>query len=106
MAADIRGTLVFDDNSGCLFLESENGQRLPVVWPAGASWRADPPAVKLQGQFIEPGSFVEGAGGALQHERVQELAGTAVADAAQECAGPAGEIAFFNIGGDVRVVPE
>jgi len=62
MDADIRGTVVFDEGSGCLLLELENGDRLPVVWPAGASWRADPPAVALQGQLIEPGMSVDGGG--------------------------------------------
>lgn len=81
--------------------ESEDGIQSAVVWPAGASWCVDPPAVELQGQLFEPGMIVEGAGGAFQHEQVEEVAGTAVADAAQACAGPAGEVAFFNLGSEV-----
>lgn len=104
MSAEIKGTVVFDKDSGCIFLESENGERSPVVWPAGTSWHANPPAVELQGQLIEPGMFVEGAGGALHYERVEELAGTAVADAAEKCAGPTGEVAFFNMGSEVSVL--
>ncbi len=105
MDAEVRGTVVFDENTGCLFLELEN-IRYPVVWPAGASWRADPPAVELQGQLIEPGMSVDGGGGYLNYEGVEEDAGIIVADAAQACAGPTGEVAFFNIGGDVSVVTD
>ena len=105
MAAIVKGTVVFDKNTGCLFLELEN-IRYPVVWPAGASWQADPPAVKLQGQLIKPGMSVQGGGGYFKYEGVKALAGTVVADAAQACAGPTGEVAFFNIGSDVRVVTE
>ncbi|HSQ38157.1 MAG TPA: hypothetical protein VLS92_09730 [Acidimicrobiia bacterium] len=106
MDALIRGTVVFDEGSGCLLLEFEGGGRLPVVWPAGASWRADPPAVELQGQLIEPGVFVEGGGGYLYYEEVREMAGTAVADAAQACAGPTGEVAFFNRGSEVSITAD
>ncbi len=101
MTAEIRGTIVFDGDSGCIFLESEEGARSAVVWPAGASWRAEPPTVELQGQLLESGMIVEGVGGALHHEQVEEFAGRAVADAAQACAGPAGEVAFFNLGSEV-----
>lgn len=106
MTAEVRGTVVFDEDSGCLFLDTESGGRLPVVWPAGAAWRSDREAVELHGQLIEPGMFVEGGGGHLHYERVQELAGTAVADAAQACAGPTGEVAFFNMGSDVSVIAD
>ena len=106
--AQVGGTLVFDENTGCLFLanDEEGNGRLPVIWPAGASWRADPPAVKLQGQLIEPGMTVLGGGGYHQHELIKEFAGTIVADAAQACAGPTGEIAFFNIGSSVKIVAD
>ena len=99
------GTVVFDENTGCLFLELEN-HRYPVVWPAGASWRANAPAVELQGQLIEPGMSVEGGGGYLKYEHIKVSAGTAVADAAQACADPTGQIAFFNMGSDVKVVTD
>lgn len=102
--AEIKGRVVFDEGSGCLLLEFEGGGRLPVVWPAGAAWRADPPAVELRGQRIEPGMVVDGGGGYLHYEEVREIAGTAVADAAQACAGPTGEVAVFNRGSAVRVV--
>lgn len=106
MDADIRGTVAFDGGSGCLLLELENGERLPVVWPYGASWRADPPAVELQGQLIEPGTVVEGGGGYLHYEQVRESAGTAVADAAQACAGTSGEVVFFNRDSEVSIIAD
>ncbi len=103
MDAEVRGIVVFEENTGCLLLEFEN-RRYPVVWPAGASWQADPPAVELQGQLIKPGMAVDGGGGYLKYEQVKESAGTVVADAAQRCAGPTDEVAFFNLGQDVSVV--
>ncbi len=49
---------------------------------------------------------VLGGGGYHQHDLIKELAGFRVADAAQACVGPTGEIAFFNIGSDVNVVTD
>lgn len=107
MAAEIKGMVVFEEASGCLLLEhGEGSERVPVVWPDGASWRADPPAVVLRGQPIEPGSLVEGTGGYLPNEQVADLAGTAVANAAGACAGATGEIAYFNPGSNVIVVAQ
>ena len=111
MEALVFGTVVFDDNTGCLYLERNSKFRYPVVWPARASWRTDPPAVKLRGHLIEPGMDVEGAGGYVSHEFVKRLAGVAVADAAQACAEHADPtdlkigIALFNIGSEVDVAP-
>ena len=61
---------------------------------------------ELQGQLIAPGMSVDGGGGYLKYEQVKESAGTGVADAAQACVGPTGEVAFFNVGGDVSVVTD
>ena len=106
--AEVLGTLVFDENTQCLYLDQEEfgADRYPVVWPAGASWQSSPPAVKIQGQVIQPGMSVYGGGGYHQRKNIEELAGSAVAEAAQACAGPTGEIAFFNIGSDVKVVAD
>ena len=49
LEAEVKGAVVFDENTGCLFLEGPENTRYPVVWPAGASWHADRPAVQLQG---------------------------------------------------------
>ena len=107
----VRGIVVFDESAGCLYLGSSSENRKAVVWPAGASWQADPPAVKLQGQLIEPGMSVEGGGGYVPYESIKAVAGTAVADAAHVCAdradqpGLTADVAFFNVGSEVEVVP-
>ncbi len=86
MDAIVSGTVVFDGSAGCLYLEHHSKDQHPVVWPAGASWQADPPAVKIHGQLIEPGMSVEGGGGYVPYEFIKAVAGIAVADAAQVCA--------------------
>ena len=106
MDAIVSGTVVFDDLSGCLLLESGD-TRHPVVWPAGASWEPDPPSVRLKGQVIEPGMSVSGGGGYIHRDHVELSAGhPEVADAADACAGPTGDIAFFNIGSEVTVTTD
>lgn len=104
MAAEVTGGLHFEQTTRCLTLELE-GVRYPVVWPAGTTWQDDPPAVVLKnGQTAEPGMTVYGAGGYLYRDHVEQLAGSTVADAAEACAGPTGEIAFFNIASEVDVI--
>ncbi len=111
MDAEVIGTVVFDDNTGCLYLKQDSEHRYPVVWPAGASWQADPPAVKIHGQLIEPGMYVTGGGGYVSYNTVQLVLGTAVADAAQACADHVDptalkkDVAFFNFDSEVEVVP-
>ena len=103
MDSPVTGTLVFDESTGCLYLN-----RSPVVWPAGASWQADPPAVKIHGQLIEPGMKVIGGGGSIGYDFVKAVAGEAVAEAAYECidlSAPHPDISFFNQGSRVDVVP-
>jgi hypothetical protein len=106
MAAEVKGTLVFDSDIGCLLLELE-GVRYPLVWPAGTSWRSDPPGVLLEdGEVVEPGMKVYGGGGYLDRGGIEWMASAAVADAAEACAGPTGEIAIFNIGSEVTVTSD
>lgn len=100
MAAILEGTLTFEDD--CLHL-IQGDIEYPVVWPSGAAWQPDPPAVVLDGQAIEPGATVSGEGGYLSRDNVEQRAGSHVADAAESCSGPTGEIAFFNIGSEVEV---
>lgn len=103
MAAEVKGTVLFDDATGCLLLELED-VRYPLVWPGGTSWRTDPPGVVLDsGEIVEPGMTVHGGGGYLEREGIEHMAGTAVADAAARCAGPTGDIAIFNIGSTVTI---
>lgn len=103
MAAEVTGVLILDESTNCLLMEME-GVQYPLVWPAGARWQEDPPAVVLEGgETVEPGMTVYGGGGYLQRDHVEQLAGSAVAEAAERCAGPTGEIAFFNIESEVDV---
>ncbi len=103
--AGVGGEVVYDAGVGCLYLG--NGDvRTPVVWPHGASWQEEPPAVKLRGRLIEPGMSVKGSGGHLSHETIRELAGDSVADAARACALGSNEIAFFNRGSKVDVLSD
>ena len=111
MDAVVSGTVVYEESTGCLYLGSNPEYRSPVIWPSGASWQPDPPAVKLQGQVIELGMNVHGGGGSMSYEWVKRLAGAAAADAAKACAEHADptdltiRISFFNIGSDVELVP-
>lgn len=105
MAAEVRGTVEL--RGECLVLVQEDlpdAPAYPVIWPAETSWQEEPPAVVLEGgRVVEPGTSVVGAGGYLQRDDIEGIAGSAVADAADDCAGQTGEIALFNIGSDVRV---
>jgi hypothetical protein len=108
MDALVLGTV--DIRDGCVLLVQEDvpggatAPAYPVIWPAGTTWQADPPAVVLEGgRVVELGTSVRGGGGYLMRDNIENLAGAAVADAAEECTGATGEIAFFNIGSDVEV---
>lgn len=106
MAAEVKGVLLFDESTKCLQMELE-GVQYPLVWPAGTRWQEDPRAVVLDdGEKVEPGMTVYGGGGYLYQDHVEELAGSAVAEAAGRCAGPTGEIAFFNIESEVAVIAD
>lgn len=106
MAAEVKGTVVFDSDTGCLLLELES-VRYPLVWPAGTTWRSDPPGVRLEdGQVVEPGTTVYGGGGYLDRGGIEWMAGATVADAAEACAGPTGEIAIFNPGSEVTIISD
>ncbi|MDJ0498247.1 MAG: hypothetical protein QNJ89_10475, partial [Acidimicrobiia bacterium] len=106
MSAEVTGALRLDEAANCVLMELE-GVRYPVVWPAGTRWQEDPPAVILKdGETIEIGMAVYGGGGYLNRQQTAQLAGPAVAEAAARCAGPTGEIAFFNIGTAVDVIAD
>ena len=78
MDAEVTGVLSFDESTECLLMEFE-GVQYPIVWPAGTSWRDDPPAVVLKdGEKLEPGMTAYGGGGYLSRGRVEELSGSAV----------------------------
>lgn len=105
--ANVAGILRFDEARGCLLLGGEF-DAYPIVWPGGASWKADPPRVRLRdGVIAEPGMWVSGGGGYFQRDHVEQwVAGSEVADAAAACAGPTGEIAVFNLRSKVTVSAE
>ena len=107
--AIVSGNMVYDEDAGCLYLGSSNSTHLrPVVWPFGATWQADPPAVKLRGQLIEPGMSVKGRGSETSIILyIKNVFGDAVADAAKACADHVDteQIAFFNVGSEVDLEP-
>ncbi|MDJ0961215.1 MAG: hypothetical protein QNJ88_11185 [Acidimicrobiia bacterium] len=102
--AEVLGTVVIDVDEGCVRLELD-GIRYPVVWPAGARWESDAPGVELGGNTITDGTEVVGSGGWYDFEGVVDLAGPAVAEAAQRCIGPTNEIAMFNAKSEIRIDP-
>ncbi len=104
MGAEVTGVLVYDEPSNCLLVELEE-ILYPIVWPAGTRWLDDPPGVVLKGGvLVEPGMTFHGGGGYLQAEQIEEMTGPVVAAAAARCAGPTGEIAFFNVESEVELV--
>ncbi|HEX6300455.1 MAG TPA: hypothetical protein VF148_08325 [Acidimicrobiia bacterium] len=104
MDAEVTGVLIVDDSTSCILMEVGD-VRYPLVWPAGTRWQEDTPAVVLaDGQTVEAGMTVHGDGGYLSPDHLEELAGPKVAAAAERCAGPSREIAFFNIGSRVNVI--
>jgi hypothetical protein len=105
MDALIVGTLLFDADHGCLKLQRE-GVAAPVVWPAGTTWRPDPPAVVLpDGTIVEPGMQVRGGGGYLPRSNLELRAGSNVAEAAAACRDTTDDdAAVFNSHSDIAVV--
>ncbi len=102
--AQVLGTVVIDAKAGCVQLELD-GSRYPVVWPSGARWDGTVPGIEFDGDVIIDGTDVEGSGGWYDYDRVADLAGPAIADAAQRCIGPTNEIAMFNAKGEIRIEP-
>jgi len=99
MDAIVSGELTYDAASSCLYLT--NGEfRDAVVWPGGARWRPDPPAVLIGDLIIEPGQTVQGSGGYVSHRGVANAAGETVADAAAACGD---QIALFNADSNLSV---
>jgi hypothetical protein len=103
--AQIFGTVAIE--GPCLYLESPEDRtiRYPVVWPMGTKWQSDPPAVILPGgDEALVGMTVSGGGGYHQPERVSDLAGSAGAGLAEQCAlDPYREVAIFNPGSKVTL---
>ena len=102
------GTLLFDEDRGCLLLQHPDDERIrrAVVWPAGTSWQPAPARVVLpDGQLVEPGMSVEGGGGYQSRAQVTEYAGSEVADSAATCVNARERIAVFNSDSEIVTTP-
>ncbi len=80
----LTGVLQLD--AGCLYLVQANGQRYPILWPAGTRW--DDPnrsVVSPAGEVMPMGGQVEGRGGFFFLSDVQLLGGTAASNLAASC---------------------
>lgn len=99
--AIVAGTFVFDAERNCVLLDG-----MPVVWPAGARWQSDPPAVLVSGLTLTPGTAVTGGGGYHQLDWIKAQAGDTLASAAAACIGPTGEVAYFNEGSKVELADQ
>lgn len=85
MLAGLRGAVVYDETEGCLYLGLA-GHLTPVIWPPGTSWRPEPPGVVLaDGTVVEPGDYVEGAGGGVAVGNLSRRVGDAVEAAVAGC---------------------
>ena len=78
------------------------GNRYPVVWPAGTRWQPEPPAVLLASGTVPIGGEVY-AGGYYSAERLVSLPDE-VTEVAATCVGPTGEV--FNPGSDVTITSQ
>lgn len=94
--APIWGTLELDD--GCLYVErTDIGQRGPIVWPYGTAWDAATDEVVLpNGEHLELGAAVYGAGGFYPTDDVDQIVDAAAEVAARACEGGNGYVAFVN----------
>ncbi len=85
MAAMVQGVLQLE--AGCLYIvQSDIGQRFPVLWPAGTRWdEQNQTVVSPVGEVMQMGDPVEGGGGFLYVADVERLAGSAASALAAEC---------------------
>jgi hypothetical protein len=98
MLAMVGGELVIDSRTSCLVLDPV-GQ--PVVWPQGATWRADPAAVVLRdGTVLSVGERVTAGGGAVDASSLDAYGGAAVRAEGERCAGSGGRVVLVQ--GEVR----
>ncbi|HAB56760.1 MAG: hypothetical protein CL433_04600 [Acidimicrobiaceae bacterium] len=95
-AAEILGTLVLEGE--CLLLISLQGSRLPIVWPAGATWDAEDQAVVLHSdERFSIDSNIEGTGLYADTEQVVSWLGDEAAALAATCVeGEFDEVAYLE----------
>ena len=96
LTALIRGVLEYED--GCLYLAATaDGERYPVLWAASTEWDAQRRTVVLHnGDEIAVGQSVNGGGGYLSVDDIEEIAGQQAAELARRC--------VDNTYGDIAVV--
>lgn len=112
LAAIVGGVIVLD--RGCLLLDQyahfadladppdPAAVRYPVIWPAGTTWDDATQTVVLpDGVRAAIGESVGGGGGYLYEDAIAVVTDPNTAARAAACAGPTGEIAWFNPGGEV-----
>ncbi len=96
--AAMGGRLVLEGD--CLYLGPLEGQgeRFPVVWPAGTSWDAESRSVILaSGDYVAAGESVSGGGGAGELSSVGAVAGEEAEALVESCVDNTyGEITIFN----------
>jgi len=95
MLAGVGGTLKIDSRTGCLVFDET---RTPIVWPAGATWQAEPPGVVLHdGSVVALGQRVAAGGGSTSTDALDAyVGGDAIRAAAERCAGPGGDIVLVQ----------
>jgi hypothetical protein len=94
MAAEVKGTVWFGPEEGCVWLEAM-GIRYPVVFPSGTVLEDGPPRVLVlpDGRRAEDGDRLSGAGGYLGPAAV---ARAWTGGDVPPCLGVTGEVAVFN----------
>jgi len=95
MLGGVGGTLKIDSRTGCLVFDET---RTPIVWPAGATWQAEPPGVVLHdGHVVAVGQGVGAGGGTISADELPPyVGGDAIRAAAERCAGPGGDIVLVQ----------
>ena len=96
LAAEIRGELQVEGE--CLYVAPGEGDRYPILWPAGTAWHHQSRSViSPTGTSIPVGTTIAGGGGYLYVVDVERLAGEWAALAAERCVDNTyGEIAVVN----------
>ena len=102
--AIVSGIVEVDMDAGCVWLSSPNGNRYPVVWPAGTTARSDPFEIRIRKghQVVRSGDFVEGGGGYPQADSAPQRIG--LEPFPNECL-QGREAAVFNAGSLIDVTP-
>jgi len=107
-AAVIAGAVVFDEETGCVFVES--GQATyPVVWPTGTTAQRDPFELRLpDGSIAVEGDRIEGGGGYLGGPELGEGAAETLAELGVPgaCRQEEDEVAVLNANWAVAVVKQ